>query len=563
MEYEELDTILSKLKKNADRYALLSTADRIRLLRGLQQKTIAVAEPMVRASCDAKSIRYPSPVSGEEWLQIALSPVRNIRLLIESLQGIEKYGLPPIPRVRELSNGRVAVRVFPTNTFDKGLFPFFSGEIWMQPEVSLENLHQSMAVKYQTPPENGQVSLILGAGNVGGIPFMDALYKLFVEKEVVILKLNPVNQYIGPYLKHIFEDLIDQGFMAIVEGSAEVGSYLAHHKYVDNVHITGSIHTHDTIVWGPKGKERDLRLADNNPLLQKQITSELGNVSPVIVVPGEWRDRELDFQAENIVSILTNNNGFNCIAVKLLVLPKGWPQKDLFIDLIARKFSEVPTRKAYYPGSIKQFERFVGLQDPKNVRLLGTPNKGELPWAMILNVDAADKENICFREEAFCPLIAVTELPESTPAAFLQAATDFCNEVVWGTLNVSLLVTPSTEKKTGVRSALAHAIQQLQYGTITINHWGALPYTFVSPPWGGYPGHTLRDAQSGIGFVHNSYLLENIEKTVIRGPITFWPKPIWFYSNRECHTIAKKLVHFEASPSVGKFASIILSALKG
>ncbi len=563
MDHEELNNILSKLKGNAETYAKLSTPERIRLLKDLLRKTLDIADPMVRASCEAKSIRYPSPVSGEERLQVVFSPVRNIRLLIESLQGIVRYGLPPLPGIRSLSNGRTVVRVFPTNTFDKILFPNFTGEVWMQPHVSIENFHHSIAVKYQNPPEKGKVSLILGAGNVAGIPFMDALYKLFVEKEVVILKLNPVNQYIGPYLMRIFDEFIERGFMAIVEGRGEEGNYLAHHEDVNNVHITGSIHTHDAIVWGPKGIERDTRLADDNPLLKKQITSELGNVSPVVVVPGEWSDKELNFQAENVVSMLTNNNGFNCIAVKLLVLSEGWAQKNLFLDLISSKFSEVPTRKAYYPGSVKQFERFVSSQDKKNVRLMGTPKEGELPWAMILNVDATQEDHICFREEPFCPIVAVTELSESNPATFLQTATEFCNEVVWGTLNISILVTPSSERKPDVKISLARAIEKLRYGAITINHWGALPYTFVSPPWGGYPGQSLHDAQSGIGWVHNSYLLENIEKTVIRGPITFWPKPVWFYSNKECHTIAKKLVHFEAAPSVAKLASIIMSALGG
>jgi hypothetical protein len=41
----------------------------------------------------------------------------------------------------------------------------------------------------------------------------------------------------------------------------------------------------------------------------------------------------------------------------------------------------------------------------------------------------------------------------------------------------------------------------------------------VSPcgytPWGAYPGHTRQDIGSGIGFVHNAFMLEDIEKTVL------------------------------------------------
>ena len=38
---------------------------------------------------------------------------------------------------------------------------------------------------------------------------------------------------------------------------------------------------------GPEGIERKRR---NQPCLAKRLTAELGNVTPVIVVPGPWSD---------------------------------------------------------------------------------------------------------------------------------------------------------------------------------------------------------------------------------------------------------------------------------
>ena len=87
----------------------------------------------------------------------------------------------------------------------------------------------------------------------------------------------------------------------------------------DAVHVTGSADTHDAIVWGPQGEERRRRLAENDPLLTKPITSELGNVTPWIVVPGEYSERELQFQAENVAAMIANNASFNCIAAKMIV----------------------------------------------------------------------------------------------------------------------------------------------------------------------------------------------------------------------------------------------------
>ena len=47
------------------------------------------------------------------------------------------------------------------------------------------------------------MSLVLGAGNQIGVPAEDILYKLFHEDEVVIVKMNPVNEFAGKYLEYV------------------------------------------------------------------------------------------------------------------------------------------------------------------------------------------------------------------------------------------------------------------------------------------------------------------------------------------------------------------------
>ena len=79
---------------------------------------------------------------------------------------------------------------------------------------------------------------------------MDVLYKLFVEDEVVILKMNPVNAVAGPHIERAFKSLCDAGYLAIVYGGADVGAHLAQHPAVDTLHVTGSDRTYDAIVWG-------------------------------------------------------------------------------------------------------------------------------------------------------------------------------------------------------------------------------------------------------------------------------------------------------------------------
>jgi hypothetical protein len=110
---------------------------------------------------------------------------------------------------------------------------------------------------------------------------------------------------------------------------------------------------------------------------------------------------------------------------------------------------------------------------------------------------------------------------------------------------------------------LERAIVELRYGTVAINQWPAVVYAAASPPWGGYPSATLADIQSGIGFVHNTFMLDGIEKSVLRGPIVMSPKPPWFYDSSTSHVVGEKMADFEAAPSPLKIPAIALAAMRG
>ena len=80
--------------------------------------------------------------------------------------------------------------------------------------------------------------------------------------------------------------LIGAGVLRIVQGGAAVGQHLTGHARIDEVHITGSDKTYDAVVFGT-GPEGQRRKEADQPVLDKPVTAELGNVSPVIVVPGK------------------------------------------------------------------------------------------------------------------------------------------------------------------------------------------------------------------------------------------------------------------------------------
>jgi aldehyde dehydrogenase (NAD(P)+) len=168
-----------------------------------------------------------------------------------------------------------------------------------------------------------------------------------------------------------------------------------------------------------------------------------------------------------------------------------------------------------------------------------------------------------YQVEPFCGVLCETALGSSDPVEFLNAATSFMNDRVWGTLNAAIVISPRDEARPAVAAALDRAIVELRYGTVAINHWPALGYGLITPPWGGHPSATLENIQSGLGWVHNTFLLDGLDKSVVRGPITLWPRPAWFHDNAMSHEIGRRLVGFEGAPGWLKVPGIALAALRG
>lgn len=560
MDTVQLDQAIETLQNNKDRWVKLPIQRKVQLVDELLHNTNKVSASMVNRALQAKEIDATSPRAAEEWLGGPLITARNLRLLRKSLEEIAHDGVPYLPdsRIRSRADGQVVADVFPNDIFDRLLYTGFRAEIWMQPQVKRDALRKTMGVFYQGETKEGKVALVLGAGNVASIGPLDVIYKLFVEGQVCILKLNPVNDYLGSFIERWFAPLIDQGFLQMAYGGGDVGAYLCQHDSIDEIHITGSEYTHDIIVYGP-GEEGKTRKKNNEPILQKRITSELGNVSPVIVVPGQWSDAELQFQAENVATQMTNNAGFNCNAAKVLITHKAWAQRETFLDKLRATLRSLPPRSAYYPGAHDRHQTFT--EAHPEAELLGPKDNRIVPWTLIPNVDANNKDDIVFNQESFCSVTAETPIEAADAADFLRKATAFCNDTLHGTLNACILIHPNTEKR--MHAALDEAISNLRYGSIGINHWPALSYGLGATTWGAYPGHTLDDIQSGIGVVHNTFMFEYPEKSVIYGPFVVKPRPPWFVTHRMSHKLAPKLVAFETSPRWAALPGIVFHAVRG
>jgi aldehyde dehydrogenase (NAD(P)+) len=549
-EASQLDTLLHRLRERARAFARLPPIKKADLLREIRQRFFELSERMVALGNKHKSVSPASSCAGEEWFSGPAISLRAFRVFESSLRDVAARGAPRIPDEQRgiTSHGRSFVELLPRDGYDAVLYRNFRAEAWFEADLGQRQISERQASFYRKVAPEGHVVVVLGAGNVDSISVLDVLYHSFVEGGVCLLKMSPVNDYLRPYYERAFAPLIELDYLAIVSGGGDVGHYLVNHPAVDAIHITGSSDTHDRIVWG-SGDEACERRREQRPLTQKRVTSELGNVSPVLIVPGEYSDGDLTAAARSVAGMFVHNASFNCNAAKLLVTPRDWPQRAQFMDRLSSVLSSTPTRLAYYPGAIERFEQLLNQLDTGHVERFGSAGEGILPWTLVRDLEPSSSAPM-FQLEPFCPILSEVRVPGSGAVEFLGNAVPFTNNRVWGTLNVMLIAPASVQRDPSLSRELERAIVELRYGTVGVNVWPAVGYGLATPPWGGYPGATLADVQSGIGWGHNALLLEGVEKVVLRGPLRQLPAPFWEPEHAHLTELGRALSAVEAEPKV-------------
>lgn len=558
----DLDGALGDLDAARRVWAGVSHQRRAQLLHRVAEAALTTAPQWVAAACRAKRIDPDSSLAGEEWLSGPYPVAMNAATLAHSLEAIAG-GASPIAasKIRRVE-GRTVADVFPVTVWDRLLLSGFSAQVRFQEGVTPERVQRDAGLAQLGDAEPAGISVVLGAGNITSIAVLDTLYELVANNRLVILKLNPVMGEMLESTRAVLKPLIDLGVVRVVAGGADVGGYLVGHDLVDHVHITGSSTSHDAIVFGT-GDEGRRRHAAGEPLLTKGITSELGGVSPTIVVPGRWSRRDVRFQAEHVATQRLHNGGYNCIASQVVVIPESWDQKEDFLAALAAEVDSAPARPAYYPGSDDRVASALAGHGTSEARAAGR--------VLIPRLKADDAAAV-FQTEYFAPVLAVVEVPGSGQA-YLDAASAFVNSSLIGTLGANVLVHPAHRKRLGRR--FDSFIGSLRYGTVAVNAWTAVGYLTATAPWGAFPGATLTAVESGIGVVHNALLLADTEQTVVQGPfrpfprsaitgqLSLTPKPAWFVGNRTAGTTGRLLVSFIASPRWRSLPRVFLSALRG
>ncbi|GAA3932674.1 aldehyde dehydrogenase family protein [Microbacterium soli] len=570
-EQEALDVDIAVLQQGSRTWTGLTVAQRATLLRALRTSVAAAAADWANAAADSKQLPAGHPLRGEEWLSGPYSVLGAIDAYVDTLTKLAdgRSALDGVDIARA-PGGRTRVRAFPLSGIDAFLLSGFSGEVWLKPGVTPRTARTAAGLAQLTPTASGGVGLVLGAGNITAIPVLDVLYELLAHNRVALLKVNPTQDALVPVFERALAPLIEPGLLRIVRGGPAVGAHLTARRDLVHVHITGSAATFDAIVWG-QGAAARRRRRENRPLLKKPITAELGGVSPIIVVPGEWTDADIAFQAEHIATMRLQNCGHNCIAGQVVLISQDWPQAEQFRIALRHAYASAPERPIWYPGSSARMQR---AEDDY-------PDALQLGDRLLVEIEEGQDASALQSTEYFAPVLGVVELP-GTGQAFLDTAVAHANERLQGALGANVLVDPLTERSLG--SGFERAIAQLRYGSIAINAWTAFGFIIPTLTWGAFPGSTIEDVGSGIGVVHNALLLDDVERSVVRGPFrpfprwvsdgirrpgslglsrrTILPTPPWFVTARTGARVSEGLTRFRAHGGVPGLVRTLLQALR-
>ena len=113
----------------------------------------------------------------------------------------------------------------------------------------------------------------------------------------------------------------------------------------------------------------------------------------------------------------------------------------------------------------------------------------------------------------------------------------------------------------------------LLYGTVCINCPTFVGFGITKLTWGAFAAGQWRkrgsdentdyDIRSGNCWSHNTMMIDDVQKSVLRAPFRIHPHAIWLEDNRNLENTSQELVKHMGRNSIGSFYSTLVRALKG
>jgi hypothetical protein len=514
-----LDLALEDLRSGAPGWADLPLRAKIAMLEALPPRIVDVAPRMAAAATEAKGIASTSAWVAEEWTINIWVFVQAINTQILVLKRV-LAGHEPVnaDAVHTGPDGQVVVDVFPATGYDRLLLNGYKAQVWIEPGVSAEQTRAQAAALYRgTDPSDPEVCLVLGAGNLGAITALDIIDQLYIRGNVCAVKMNPVNEYLGPFYEHIFSEFISRGWLRLLYGGADVGGYLAHHPEVDIIHMTGW----EATIKPPAANQQRPLLTSQSPELRRRRPSSWCGGKP----EGCRAYRH------------SNSSTHNCTRFVIGDSPSDKHRRS--------PRSATPNPVPHYPAQIKITSA---------CRRNPTPPSPTSPHG-----GAGIHTKPCRRRATSGKTVTVLHNAVEPPT------------MLRGNLGAVITIDPKTRKQNA--QAFDAAMAHLRYGAIGINTWTGMAFALAT--WGAFPGNTAQDIGSGTGTVHNTFMLPRPQKAVVEipfrpaprslfnGELTLSPKPVFFITNKTAETTARRLVRFLIRRNPIALPRIFLSALRG
>ena len=385
-------------------------------------------------------------------------------------------------------------------------------------------LQEKAPQKKTLTTKSGSVSVILGAGNQPALTLFDILQRTLVHREVVLAKHHPLRPHLLEPYSIILEPLIKRGFIEQVldEGVPATVEILSHPS-VGHVHITGSLAT-DKAVRSTIAKSKPHLSSEE---VDAMVSSELGASTPFILADGEYTEMELIHAARMLVFSKKANGGCNCLDTQVIIMSKGWKQKDDFRNALYDELKRQPNQPSYYPGSRERAKEMVQVYrdlGEERVKVIdcdkttgAVHNKSDNVTVVECGTPGeAGYEDSAIKMEAFGPVLSIVELPAAfNEKEFLNSvAVPFVNNKnnIFGSLSMTLVAPGTYDTK-----ALDFAVEAIEYGTIGVNTANLLGWLGAcrGGVWCAHPSAPGRE--SGAGYCGNQFKVAAPAKTVIRG----------------------------------------------
>src|SRR5262249_18337970 len=148
---------------------------------------------------------------------------------------------------------------------------------------------------------------------------------------------------------------------------------------------------------------RVARKRAQTPANPRAVTSELGCVTPIVIVPGDWTTDEVAFQARHVASMVVHNASHNCTSAQVLVTARNWPQRQELVERLKDVLADLGPRVAFYPGARRRYDEFRAHYP--NAWTAESGLDSEVPWTLVEGC-SPDGDRFGFEHEVFCGALA-------------------------------------------------------------------------------------------------------------------------------------------------------------